>query len=291
MNRRTPCRRPSDISERNLDYGRPTKISGSPRDFLRSVVLQGEMRTHYFMKSILSRALLCVFLSGAVMAQPQTAPTNGSAPTPVSPTAEKETSPAPIRFDLDFKGGSVRALFDALSSARGKPVNVYLPRETETIVIAPFRVSGVTVKDILGAISSSSEAKLFGEMRERLFRYSFFCVPDGSDSGVWSVKVSDLYTPESPVCRVYSLSPYLEAGLSVDDITTAIRTAWKMSNYTPSTVNLSYHRETKLLIAVAPEDELKAIDQVLAALPKGSAGKKSTVAAPTEPPKVPAAKL
>jgi hypothetical protein len=245
------------------------------------------------MNQILSRALLCLFVASAAIAQPQPAPTAGQpAPSTASAGEKQNAAPAPIRFDLDFKGGSIRALFDAISAARGKTVNVYLPREAEAIVVAPFRVSGVTVKEILDAISNSSGSKLYGNLKERLFHFSLFSTPEGSpDSAVWTVKVEDLYTPSEPVCRVYSLSPYLEAGLSVDDITTAIRTAWKMLNYTPTTVNLSYHRETKLLIAVAPEDELKAIEQVLAALPKGSSGKKAAASAPTEAPKTPAAKL
>ena len=251
------------------------------------------------MNQILSRTLLCLFFAAAgsaAIAQPQQPAAAPTAQAPVPPPSgkQKETTvpSAPLRFDLDFKGGSIRALFDAIGAARGKPVNVYLPREAESISVAPFRVSGVTVTEILDAVSSSGGSQIYGNAKERLFHYSLTSAAESSpDSAVWTVKVEDFSTPTESVCHVYSLSPYLESNLSVDDITTAIRTAWKMLNYTPSTVNLSYHRETKLLIAVAPEEELKAVEQVLAALPKGSSSKKGAALAPTEAPKAPAAKL
>ena len=206
------------------------------------------------------------------MAQSQAVPSTATS------AVEKEIQPAPSRFDLDFKGGSIRALIDAIGTARGKPLNVYLPKESESIAIAPFRVTGVTVKEILNAVSNSSGDSASGNVRSHLLHFSFLSSAEDSDSAIWSIKISDGYVEPEATCRVYSLAPYLESGLSVDDITTAVRTSWKMLNYTPSTVNLSYHRETKLLIAVAPEQELQAIEQVLSALPKGPAGRKVATA-------------
>jgi hypothetical protein len=65
--------------------------------------------------------------------------------------------------------------------------------------------------------------------------------------------------------RFYALTPYLEQGLKVEDITTAVQTAWKMlgEKETPS---ISFHKETKLLIAVGEPSKLETIDAVLAAL-------------------------
>ena len=67
------------------------------------------------------------------------------------------------------------------------------------------------------------------------------------------------------VCRFYSLAPYLDRGFTVDDITTAIQTGWKMAGVIPPELN--YHKETKLLIAFGEPDELKTIQDVLNALP------------------------
>ena len=67
------------------------------------------------------------------------------------------------------------------------------------------------------------------------------------------------------VCRFYQLAPYLDSGLTVNDITTAIETGWKMQGYT-TTPEISYHKETKLLIAVGEPDKLAIIDAALKAL-------------------------
>ena len=53
--------------------------------------------------------------------------------------------------------------------------------------------------------------------------------------------------------------------MSVDDITTAIETGWKMLGET-SPPTISFHKDTKLLIAVGDPSKLETIDAVLKAL-------------------------
>ena len=62
------------------------------------------------------------------------------------------------------------------------------------------------------------------------------------------------------VCQFYPLALYLNRGFTVDDITTAIQTGWKMAGVTP-TPELNYHKETKLLIAFGEPNKLKTIEQ------------------------------
>ena len=82
------------------------------------------------------------------------------------------------------------------------------------------------------------------------------------------------------VCRFYSLASYLERHLTVDDITTAIETGWKMLGENPLP-KISFHKDTKLLIAVGEPAKLETIDAVLRALEssKGTA----SVAEPAVP--------
>jgi hypothetical protein len=61
------------------------------------------------------------------------------------------------------------------------------------------------------------------------------------------------------------LAPYLEGGVTVDDITTAIETGWKMLGE-PSPASINFHKDTKLLIAVGEPSALEIIDSVLNAL-------------------------
>ena len=55
----------------------------------------------------------------------------------------------------------------------------------------------------------------------------------------------------------------------MDDITTAIETGWKMLGDT-SPPTISFHKDTKLLIAVGEPSKLETIDAVLQALGGGA---------------------
>ncbi len=102
--------------------------------------------------------------------------------------------------------------------------------------------------------------------------YGFKTEGRPSDDSIWHFYVEKpVVPPPSPprqypkVCQFYSLAPYLEGGLSVDDITTAIETGWKMLGET-SPPKISFHKDTKLLIAVGEPSKLETIDAVLKAL-------------------------
>jgi hypothetical protein len=89
------------------------------------------------------------------------------------------------------------------------------------------------------------------------------------------------------VCRFYSLAPYLDRHITVDDITTAIETGWKMLGDS-APANISFHKDTKLLIAVGEPSKLETIDAVLKALAvAGEPGAASAAPspAPAEKPK------
>jgi hypothetical protein len=116
--------------------------------------------------------------------------------------------------------------------------------------------------------------------------YGFKTLGTPSDDSIWYFYADKPSLPPSPpvtkVCHFYPLSPYLDSGLTVDDITTAIQTGWKMQGDT-SPPQISFHKETKLLIAVGEPSKLEIIDAVLKALdtpkPKAPASK------PAEQPK------
>ena len=99
--------------------------------------------------------------------------------------------------------------------------------------------------------------------------YGFKTEGQPSDDSIWYFYAEKPVVPPSfspdKVCRFYSLTPYLDRGLSVDDITTAIETGWNMlGESSPATI--SFHKDTKLLIAVGEPSKLETIDAVLRAL-------------------------
>ena len=79
-------------------------------------------------------------------------------------------------------------------------------------------------------------------------------------------------------------------GLSVDDITTAIQTGWKMMG-DKETPSISFHKDTQLLIAVGEPGKLETIDAVLEALrrplPGAPAPSRGRSARPSEGPRTP----
>src|SRR5262249_33696224 len=117
--------------------------------------------------------------------------------------------------------------------------------------------------------------------------YGFRQAPGNiSDDTIWYFYVDKPTLPPAyqvgKVCRFYSLAPYLDRHLTVDDITTAIQTGWKMLGDSPP-ANISFHKDTKLLIAVGEPSKLETIDAVLKALDVSSQPKPASAASGPAP--------
>ena len=194
--------------------------------------------------------------------------------------------PGLTKFSLDFSGGTPKQLVTAIEKAMGKPLNAIIPAEHADIKLPPLKMSNVDVWQLFQALeltSQKTEAYVTGTYNQGSGRplnnyqqmrtsYGFRTIGERSDDSIWYFYVEKPNLPPlaspSPIpniCRFYSLTPYLERGVSVDDITTAIQTGWKMlgDKETPA---ISFHKETKLLIAVGEPAKLETIDAVLQAL-------------------------
>jgi hypothetical protein len=89
-----------------------------------------------------------------------------------------------------------------------------------------------------------------------------------TDNPVTDTSIWYFHADRPPViCHFYQLQTYLNRGFTVDDITTAIQTGWKMAGIT-SPPELNYHKETNLLIAFGKPDDLDTIQNVLNTLPQ-----------------------
>src|SRR5207247_9160320 len=98
--------------------------------------------------------------------------------------------------------------------------------------------------------------------------YGFRSQGKPSDDAVWNFYVEKPPTANyviPMVCRFYSLARYIESGTTVDDITTAIKTGAQMLGEGAGPT-ISFHKDTKLLIAVGEPSKLEIIDSVLRAL-------------------------
>lgn len=186
--------------------------------------------------------------------------------------------PALTRFDLDFAGGTPKELVAAIEKAMGKPLNVIIPEEDNDVQLPPLKMNNVDVAQLFQALQSASAkteavSRPFTGSQYVMTNYGFRTDGTPTDDSIWyffvqgPVPPPPAPTPPPPprICRFYSLAPYLDRGYTVDDITTAIETGWKMLKDT-STPSISFHKETKLLIAVGEPDKLEIIDAVLKAL-------------------------
>ena len=169
----------------------------------------------------------------------------------------------------------------AIEKAMGRPLNVIVPEELAPTKLPALKMSGVTVPQLfqaLTAASRKSEAVVSGlnpygpqsyQIATTGFGFRQGSEGKPTDDTIWYFYVEKPTLPPvlstAKVCHFYSLAPYLDRGYTVDDITTAIETGWKMMGDT-TTPEISFHKDTKLLIAVGEPSKLETIDAVLKAL-------------------------
>jgi hypothetical protein len=188
------------------------------------------------------------------------------------------------RFNLDFPGGTPKQLVAAIQKAMGIPLNAIVPTEFADTKLPELKMNNVNVKELFDALEATSlrqEAYISGSyygggMASPSHSYQVAQVTSGfktvgapTDDSIWYFYVQKPAFPPlsqpAKVCRFYALAPFLERGQTVDDITTAIQTGWKMLG-DKDTPTINYHKDTKLLIAVGEENKLATIDAVLKAL-------------------------
>ena len=221
---------------------------------------------------------LCLVALATGLAQPIPAPGRPGQPIGLNSPTEP---PALTRFNLDFKGGIPKDLVAAIEKAAGRPLNAIVPDEFADTGLPALKMSNVDVVQLFQALEAASRKREavtnpngpFGSYNISETSYGFKAAPSPrvTDDTIWYFYVEKPILPFFPsnpppkLCRFYALAPYLEQGYTVDDITTAIETGWKMLGKTKPAA-ISFHKDTKLLIAVGGESELQIISSVLNAL-------------------------
>lgn len=216
---------------------------------------------------------------------PQLAQRYFPAGVPGSPAAEAEAEP---RFSIKFEGGSpdqlVRALRQAVTTTtKNAPgPNVMIANAMRDVQIPPFALQNVTVSDVFQALNNVADSAKSGQ-------WSL----SGSTQPIWVLNPANSFgssvdpltgqplgmggrAREPRTVQVFPVSRYL-AELKIDDLTTAIQTAWNLlpsvrdEGGTPPT--LKFHKDTELLIAVGTDDQLRLAKEVLTSLSQGRAEK------------------
>lgn len=185
------------------------------------------------------------------------------------------------KFDLDFPGGTPKDLVKAIEKANGKPLNAIIPDDCANLKIPAVSVKNVTVAQLFDVLTRASTK--FGHYLYKStdgnaayldFTDSYGFRTEGipDENSIWYLYWDKKSTPQqvlSPIiCRFYQLGPYLNAGYRVEDVTTAIETSWKMLGDTKPP-QISYHKDTKVLIAVGEAYKVDLIGDVLKQLSQG----------------------
>ena len=212
-----------------------------------------------------SIALLAGLLAaGSAMAEDKTASTDAKPPPPAPEALTK--------FDLDFKGGHPKDLIKAIQSATGKTLNALIPDDAATINLPELKMKNVNALQLFKALDEASRRTEY--IKNSDGSYATYSTGYGfranggtyTDDTIWYFYVQKPnIPPRSQICRFYSLGPYLDWGTSIDDITTAIKTGAKMLGEDNEPA-MSFHKDTRLLIAVGEPAKLEIIDSVLTAL-------------------------
>lgn len=182
------------------------------------------------------------------------------------------------RFNIDFPGGTPQQFVTAVEKASGKQLNVFIDNEHKDFQMPPLKMRNVAVSQLfqgLLRISRKTENRIAGYEQGRP-RYATYNTSYGfmssdnkpTENSIWyfhreaPVDIPPYEDPKpKPGVRFWNLGHFLDT-FKVEDITTAVETGWKMQGTTP-TPKLSFHKDTKLLIAVGYHDELEMVDQVL----------------------------
>lgn len=240
------------------------------------------MKTHLCLLTCLAGLAL-----NSAMGQPLPHPAMPGMPPGAATAPPQAAAPRLTRFNLDFPGGTPKELVAAIQKATGKPLNVIVPDQLAITRLPALKMNNVHVDELfraLAAVSTESSPNFTGGYNsDGTPQYgwvttssSFSTEGQPTDDSIWRFVVNPPVTPTSSpqlpkaVCRFYSLAPYLERGLTVDDITTAIETGWEMLGDSPKP-RINFHKETKLLIAVGEASKLETIDAVLKALAPAAA--------------------
>ena len=259
----------------------------SAKDFSRSGVflVKEQINQKQTMKTrILLPTLLVVLSLVSALSQGVPIPHRDLSPPPGQPQPE---TPKLTTFSLDFPGGPPEQLVKEIEKATGKPLNVIIPHDYASFDLPPLKMNNVNIYQLFEALEATSRktekvvtGTYIGGGNSTSESYQFVKTsygfrtpnPNGiSDDSIWYFYVErPAMLPQalpgvSKVCRFYPLTSYLERGLTVDDITTAIQTGWKMLG-DQEAPTISFHKETKLLIAVGEAGKLETIDAVLTAL-------------------------
>lgn len=194
-----------------------------------------------------------------------------SPPTP-APSAQAG-KPAFPSITIQFPGGTLAKLVDALAKSPSGPVNIIGDERDLATEIPPFSLQNVHPQAFAQALNNLLESR------------GIMVVASGNASP----PLQDVFTvrrtpPHShfvsrDAFESIQLAPYLEHQ-SIDDIVSAIRTAWELDPaHEPSALRLKFHPATAILLISGPQEAINVAQKVVI----GTLKRRPEKSAPADP--------
>lgn len=171
---------------------------------------------------------------------------------------EKANGPLFKQFDLDFKGGTLQNLLAEMERKIGTKPNIVVDDNAKKVRCPQLSLKSVTafslVNSLEGILSGSGHAN-----RIHAGTNSDPAVP-GAIMFISSVPAEEI--PAGILTQIHSLEKQLKR-YSLDDIITAIETAWQVAGV-QSQPKFKFHKETNLLLVkCATHTEVIVLETVL----------------------------
>lgn len=187
-----------------------------------------------------------------------------------APAQQQQPAPAEQTFSLDFPGGSVAELLQAIEKATGKVPNVIVSKEAATLSVPPFKVGGITLDGLAQALSAVGAGN--------------WMHPTPSSWAVQPVMVRLGPAPQRQQVSVDNIGPLLKSH-NVTDIVAAIQLCLQLApSSDESKAEIRYHKETSLLLVRGTGEQINIAKSVLHALELQMSTHPSENAAPGAPP-------
>ena len=169
-----------------------------------------------------------------------------------APAQVQAISPNEPSFDLDFPGGSVADLLQAIEKATGHVPNVVLGQYADRLKIPPLKVRGITLAQLFDALKRAG--------------VGFWNRDGGSLVAAWAVMAPSPYEGRTTMVRVFNIQPLLQTR-DVKDIVAAAQVALEMDRGPEKDQpQMKYHKETQLLIVSGTPYQTGIVEEVLKAL-------------------------
>jgi hypothetical protein len=166
---------------------------------------------------------------------------------------------APL-FSIDFPGGSVSSLLTLIGKSGGDGALNIVGEKADLALDLP-------ALSVRNADPAAFAAALDGILRPRGYTLESTRRPSApNQASVYVLRKLAMYESNNgraSLFQAFQLAPYTESQ-SVDDIVSAIRTAWELdSAHVPDAMRLKFHPPTGILLVSCPPDGLNIVGRVL----------------------------